>query len=215
MNTILRIKPIEVSNRLHELGVTEEILRQAVEAGERARLTCTANHPRTTPGFLGWAETVKVIRDRLIPEKWTKSDDGGLPTVVHPKGTVSVAVTTGDEGTGIEGSELKSKYTKGAATAAVIEVNHTQLGFDEQLLGPRVLKKPSGTMLTWYLVIRRLPHEIRFELSLPSGLGENGQVVDWKERILFAPITLEDDAVKIDQSVEEADDIVVEVTRKF
>jgi hypothetical protein len=205
VNTVLITKPIEVSSRLHEL----------VEAGERARLTCTANHPRTTPGFLGWAEMVKLLRDRLIPLKWMKRDDGGLPTVVHPKGTISIAVTTGDEGTGIEESELRSKYTKGAATAAVIELNHTQLGFDENLLGIRTLKKPVGSLLTWYLVIRRLPHEIRFELSLPSGLGENGQVVEWKERILFSPITFDDDAVKVDQSVEEADDIVVEVTRKF
>jgi len=215
VNTVLITKPIEVSNRLTALGVTEEILREAVEAGERARLTCTANHPRTTPGLLGWAESVKTLRDRLIPQGWTKREDGGLPTVVHPKGTVSLAVTTGDEGTGLEVGELKSKYTKGAATAAVVEMNFTQLGFDEGLLGPRLLNKVSSTMLTWYLVVRRLSHEIRFELSLPSGLGENGQVVDWKERIIFAPITLDDDAVKIDHTVEEADDIIVEVTRKF
>ncbi|WP_409478691.1 hypothetical protein [Pseudobdellovibrio sp. HCB154] len=215
MNTVLITKPIEVNSRLHELGVSEEILRSAVEAGERARLGCTANHPRMTPGFVGWSDTVKLLRDRLIPEKWTKHDTGGLPTVVHPKGMISIAVTTGDEGTGIETRELRSKYSKGSATAALVEVNHTQLGFDEEILGPRLFKKPSGTILTWYLVIRRLADEIRFELSLPSGLSENGQVAEWKERILFAPITLDDDAVKIDNTIEEVDDIVVEVTRKF
>ncbi len=216
MNTVLVVtQPTEVSNRLQELGITEEILRQVVEAGERARLTCTDNHPRTTPGFLGWAEMVKVLRDRLIPLKWTKNDGGGLPVVVHPKRKVSVAVMTGDEGTGIEAAELKSKYAKGAATAAVVEQNHTQLSFDDNLLGPRTMKKIVGSMLTWYLVVRRLAHEIRFELSLPSGLSENGQVVEWKERILFAPITLEHDAVKIEQTAEEVDEIVVEVTRKF
>lgn len=215
MSTVLITKPIEVSHRLHALGLSEEVLREAVESGERARLTCTANHPRTTPGLLGWAESVKTLRDRLIPQGWIKREDGGLPTVVHPKGTVAIAVTTGDEGTGIESGELKSKYAKGSATAAVVEMNFTQLEFDDELLGHRFINKVSGPMLTWYLVVRRLAHEIRFELSLPSGLGENGQVVAWNERILFAPISLEDDAVKIDQTVEEADDIFVEVTRKF
>ncbi|WP_413612909.1 hypothetical protein [Bdellovibrio sp. HCB-110] len=215
MNTVLVTKPVEISSRLTDLGLTEEILKQAVEAGERARLSCTENHPRTTPGFISWAEMVKVLRDRLIPLKWTKNDGGGLPTIVHPQRKISIAVTTGDEGTGIEAAELKSKYPKGAATAAVVEQNFSQLCFDDTLLGPRTVKKIFGSMLTWYLVVRRLPHEVRFELSLPSGLSESGQVIEWKERILFAPLSLDHDAVKIDPTVQEVEDIVVEVTRKF
>lgn len=215
MSTNVLSKPIEVQGRLQGFGLAESVLRDAVEAGERVWRRCTENHPRTTPGYLRWSEMVKVLRDCLMPLGWAKREDGGVPTIVHPKGLIAIAVITGDQGTGNESSELRSKNPKGSTAAALVEQNAVQLEFDQSVFGLNTAITKPGTPMTWYLVVRRIGSELRFELSLPQGIGNDGHIDNWQERLLFTPINLEPTPELVVPHVENGDDIIVEVTRKF
>lgn len=213
MKAILLSNPVEVHSRLQELGLTEEILRQIVEAGERARRVCTDNHPRTTPGYTRWSEMVKVSRDLLMPLGWTKRDDGGVPLVVHPEGSIAIAVTTGDEGTGDDSSiDLRLKNRKGAATTVLVEQNAEQLELFD--LGSTGVKAKPGVPITWYLIVRRIDGKLRYELSLPLSMID-GQIEKCQERLIFPPIDLDPTLEPIIPTLESTDDIIVKVTPKF
>jgi hypothetical protein len=58
---------IEVTDALSGLGLSYDILSEAVLEGESARNSCTANDPPCAPGFVAWSNTVRALRDILIP----------------------------------------------------------------------------------------------------------------------------------------------------
>jgi hypothetical protein len=199
-------------DRLGVVGLTIEIIREAVLAGELARSSCTRNDPPALAGLLGWGRTTRGLRERTIPLGWKRSEAAQLSTVVHPSGEVAIAVATGDEGTGIAAAAPRTKYPKGPATAAAVERNQLQLGLFEPdvdaVEGDEAVAQPG--VVTWLLLIARIGKKMRFELSLPGRIGEDDRVEDWAERILFEPISVEptpnldklDDAIDIDVPVE-------------
>ena len=214
MTTILLSEPLKVQSRLQELGLTEEILREAVEAGERVRRTFTANHPLVVPGLMRWAETIKVIRDRLMASGWTKSDIGGVPLIIHPKGLIALTVMTGNEGTGNDSAELRSKNPRGSTTIAFIKQNAEQLEFDRTVLKIKAAETKQDNPMMWYLAVNCVGNDVRFELSLPLGMN-NGHIEDWQERIMFTPIDFDPSSGPIENPFEKSEDIVVEVSPKF
>ena len=125
MRETIKDGQIEVTNALTELGLTNEILREAILTGEAARDNCTANDPPSAPGFAAWARTVRALREILLPNNWSKNDDNNLSTVVSPDGSFAIAVVTGDEGSGQAGAKPQTKYPKGPATIAVIDKINT------------------------------------------------------------------------------------------
>src|SRR6266851_8847821 len=108
----------EVSSRLAELGVRQEVLRESVQRGHAAWASCTPNHPAPFPGISAWAETVNAVRELLIPEGWTRSDSGNLPMTVDKAGRVCIAVSTGDEDTGRRDGSPCTRSSKGPRTAS-------------------------------------------------------------------------------------------------
>ena len=214
MTINLLSEPIKVQGRLQELGLSEEILREAVEAGERVRRTFTTNHPLMASGLMRWAEIIKVLRDRLMVLGWTKSDVGGVPLVIHPKGLIALTVMSGNEGTGDDSSELRSKNPRGSTTIAFIKQNAEQLEFDRTVLKIKAVETKSSSPMMWYLAVNCVGNEVRFELSLPLGMN-NGHIEDWQERILFAPIDFDPTSGPVESPVEKIEDIVVEVSPKF
>ena len=54
--------------------------------------------------------------------------------------------------------------------------------------------------------------EIRFELSLPADIGNDGKITSWSERILLGSISFDDDLVEILQPG--GPDIDIEIRRK-
>src|SRR2546426_11191435 len=88
-------------SRLQELGLDQEVLQNAVKAGELERSRCTNNDPRVFPGQVAWARTTRALRENLNPLGWQRGDEGNLPVVVNPKGDVAITVSSGDDGTGL------------------------------------------------------------------------------------------------------------------
>jgi hypothetical protein len=70
--------PRELADRLEQLGLTSEVLREAVAAGNVARSTCTADDPATAPGYFAWARATRFLRESLASAGWRECIDGGI-----------------------------------------------------------------------------------------------------------------------------------------
>lgn len=94
MTAILRVEAWDVHGRLSDLGVTEQALSDAVRRGYLAYSNCTANHPPLIPGIWAWGETVRALREYLLPLGWTRSDEDNYSLVINPSGEIAIAVAT-------------------------------------------------------------------------------------------------------------------------
>src|SRR5262245_6509459 len=99
---------------LRLLGVHEPELVVAVRAAEIERRSCSSLEPSVAPGFKAWAAGFRTLAEQLVVRGWVKTETKGLPRVLNPETRVAIAVVSGDEGTGIESAEPKSKTPKGA-----------------------------------------------------------------------------------------------------
>lgn len=188
-----------VAWRLAELGLTPEILETAVAKGQLAFDNCTTNHPRMFPPLAGWAETVRGVREGLIPLGWQISDDRNYALAVHPSGDTAIAVATGNELTGLASGTPATKCCKGTSTLEAVMVNVQQLLLFAEL-SPRSEAKADAEdkRATWILLIHRTREETRSELSLPVVIGGDGRVTDWRERIILKSIPRDPQPLRID-----------------
>src|SRR5258706_7355983 len=137
--------PNDVTSRLAELGLREQILREAVQRGHAAWASCTPNHPAPYAGISAWAETVNAFRELVIPEGWTRSDSGNLPLTVDKAGRVCIAVSTGDEDTGRCDGSPCTRSSKGPRTASAVIINALQMKlFEGMRLRPEELDEING-----------------------------------------------------------------------
>jgi hypothetical protein len=187
MQASVKASAIEIANALAQLGLTSEILSEAILRGEIARDSCTANDAPGAPGFYAWAGSVRALRDILMPLGWTRNDDVCYSRVVNPDRSVAIAVVTGDDGTGKRDANPKTKYAKGAATQAAVISNQ---GFLFGQLASDEVEAPE-TWVTWMLLKKRTGDSVFAELSLPSSMSKDGQVESWQTRIILAPILVD------------------------
>jgi hypothetical protein len=207
----VRSSRIAVTDALAELDLSFETLRDAMCAGEAARDACTANDPPWAAGFDAWARTVRALREKLIPQGWTRNDEGHFSSVVSPDGRTAIVVATGDEATGISGSTPKTKYPRGPATVAAIDSNRAQLKLFEP--NEPIPVKTETAAKTWMLVRRRDGDVLLSELSLPIKINEADLVEGWATRLVLEPITIASDLLQAEKA-ESSDDIEVKVTRR-
>jgi hypothetical protein len=182
----------DVASRLFTIGVSEAQLRDAVARGLNARKLCTPFHPPNAPGFYQWAEIVVALREVLTPLGWEKDDTGGFSTIVSPDGLLAITVATGDERTAREGLPMPAtKYRRGAMTHAAVEVNQ-QLRLD--LVTGKVIfpeEEEQAKRETWWLLVHTRHDEMRLELSCPKGVGEDGRIDAWTERVILEPLPID------------------------
>jgi len=190
MRPLIKQGVITVTNALSELGLDFETIRDAVLTGEVARDSCTANDPPSVPGFNAWSNTVRALREKLIPKGWERNDDFQLSTVVNPSGTLAIAVVTGDDGTGRTDADPKTKYPKGPATGAAVNRNRFLPLFDGWRPNSNE-GKDKKKQATWMLLRKRVKDAVLVELSLPASMTDEGQVQGWLTRIILDPITIE------------------------
>lgn len=209
---------IERLARLTELGITEDLLIQAVQRGLTAWASCTPNHPQLFGGISQWAETVCALRETLLPLGWYRSDEGNLPLTINRAGNLAITVATGDESTGQPEESPCTKSSKGPRTASAIAVNRRQLTlFGDIRLLPEDLEQVNGRM-TWLLLVHRdmLARELRCELSRPIEIGLDGRVDGWVERIILGRTPFGADAIDISgPSVPQTPEIVVNIAPRL
>lgn len=215
MTAILRVEARDVHGRLSDLGVTEQGLSDAVRRGYLAYSNCTANHPPLIPGIWAWGETVRALREYLLPLGWTRSDEDNYSLVINPSGEIAIAVATGDEETGRAEASPSTKAPKGPNTIDAIAANQLQLNlFAESPPFPAPARSSDARdeKVTWILLIYRATSEVRCELSLPSSIGTDGRIDGWRERILLGSIPLDSEFVEVARPA--LPDITVDVKRR-
>lgn len=192
MALTIHSEAVDVHSRLAQLGLTPAVLQESVRQGFLFRSRLTANHPRIFYGIGTWAETIATLRDNLRPDGWFKSDECNYELTVNHDNTVAIAVTTGDEGTGLAAWNPSNKCPKGCYTEDAVSANR-QLDLFAELLPQASHEQPAAT---WVLLVHITDKQVRSELSLPMEII-SGKIRSWKERIILAPIDLDDDSAVI------------------
>lgn len=206
MKNFVRKEQADVNERLSQLGVTAEILRDAVSYGEMERSLCTGHDPFFFPGLLGWGRTVRALRDRLVHGRgWEARNRKGIDIVVSPDGSRAIAVANADEWTGRpEGAPRTNP--KGNGTAVAVAGNQLSL-FEDWPGEDDLTKQEPGS--TWYLLIHSTDDEVRCELSLPTAMGDDSRIESWAERIILEPLRREPEV-----NTDAGPEVDVDVSRK-
>ena len=191
MSTKILKNPIEVNNRLEELGQTRERLVEVVEAMVGAKADCTDNDP---PGSRGWSAyrmgTRRLREETLIVEGWVKDDTDQIASVLNKRLGIRIAVSNTDDGTGVdeEGVFPQNRSRKGAATDRAVQTNQGSfmdiLDAAMKVVPLRPTAKTPGPIVTWYLCVYCEGDEYRAELSCPIDV-DAGFFTGFVERIII------------------------------
>lgn len=180
MKANLLVNHIEVVNRLDEkFGATKEQLIEVVQQGISGRNECTPHHPSSMAGTRCWGDATRALRDLLVPLGWEADNKDNIPSVVHRKRGIKIAVCNTTSGTGIEWGVPQPVSEKGDGAQ--------RAGFPNQgVLRPIFDGGLSDTHFTpgsfWYLCIFCGAGMVRAELLCPI-LNEDGSFKDFHERI--------------------------------
>lgn len=204
-------------DRLAELGLTADILRDSLEEGWRVAADCTKHDPPNLPGIIVWGKTIRHLRDRLVPAGWRSNNTMNYATVISPDKMTALGVAAGDECTGRDGLTPCTRSAKGPATRRALDVN--QLTFSDYA---HHFPRPSRRLVTglqrrtWLLLhyVDEDEGEIRLELSLPSEMDDQGRIVAWRERIALAPIPRLPEALPGRGTGDERPEVEVNIERR-
>jgi hypothetical protein len=179
----------EAVSRLEELGLSYSGIRRALLRGDAESRTVSQLAPKGFEGLMRWGRVAEDLREDLCAQGWTPDDTQNIARSISPSGEVSVVVTTGGHGTGVEGSvDPTTKYTKGAGVAASVEAN-LMLDFDpEDLRALGIPVRSDGPMQTWFLMFAVDGNTTYSEVSLPDAISEDGRITRMRERIILPPI---------------------------
>lgn len=210
-------EPADTNSRLADLGLTEELLVEAVERGQAAWAGCAANYPIQFPGIYAWAETIVGLRERLLLMGWKRSNEGNLALTVNRTDTVTLTVSTGDEFTGNPDVDPCTKFSKGPRTRSAVLENEGQYRlFPDMRLTADDLRSINSRE-TWMLLIHRdqQAQEVRCELSRPINVNKDGKVDGWAERIILAVTSFGGDVLDVpDGDVPQTPTITVNINRR-
>ncbi|HEY7488500.1 MAG TPA: hypothetical protein VH912_28920 [Streptosporangiaceae bacterium] len=173
----------DVVDQLAGFGLSVDMVHRVLAQAEVDARSCTPNHPVNAEGWFRWANSVRYLRDELVPAGWAKARQLNFELVVRPGGMTAIAVTAGDEATGGPDVQPRTLNPKGAMTVAAVVGN----------IGPQTLfEVDEFRRRTWFLLYYRDEAEIRAELSLPDNVSSTGYVDSWSERIIIPPYALDD-----------------------
>lgn len=215
MNAKLLVNQIQVSNRLHELcGVTKEQLIEVVHHGISGRHDCTPHHPSSMAGTRCWGDATKALRDLFVPLGWKADNTDNIPSVVHRKRGIKIAVTNATSGTGIELGHPQPIREKGDGAQRAVPANQGSFGqiADDSLNAMR----PGGSSF-WYLCIFYGAEMVRAELLCPI-LGKDGSFKDFHERIALISDSDDNGGFRVRPEIPQSPDgdsgFEINVTRK-
>lgn len=170
----------DVEARLHTLGLTSDILTQAVARGVSERRSLNPLLPPTYFGITQWAFTHVGLRELLIPQGWNPDNSSNYSTVVRGNG-MAVAVATGDSRTGLPGRPApKTKFPKGPIAQHACANNQLSL-IEDTIIEP----SPKAPLETWYLLVANCYDGVRFELSFPKSMDSTQRIDSWEERLIL------------------------------
>lgn len=216
MPAVLRIDPVEVDHRLHDLGWTRDELIEVALTMVNARYSCTENDPVSAAGWMAWKEGTRRLREIGRQHGMVINNDDQVPWLIDESRKRRFSVANTDEGTANEFQIPQNRTRKGNATDKAIAENEGLLFLEAEItsLAPRIsaISHHPEILVSWYLCVYCTPDGIAVELSCPTAM-EGGFFLDFAERIFIAKLdgdlvtTLPD----VDEPTEEFD---VPVTKK-
>jgi len=181
------------SARLVELGLSVDIVADALRRADVDSTACSVLDPPILEGLLRWGRTTKYLREGLLPLGWTFDNPRNLARTISPGGDFAIVVATGNERTGLADVEAGTRHHKGYATERAVIANG-QLTLDlGDLLRVAPFDRAAGTgadaeqPTMWLLLFCVDEDAFRAELSLPAAI-DNGRITQWSERILLPVI---------------------------
>ncbi|WP_286269216.1 hypothetical protein [Thalassotalea hakodatensis] len=207
MQTIKKHKQKSSIELLEELGITHQVLVNAVKKGIEEHAFTSPYEPLNAGGSKASFTIIKTLRQQLltINKGWALKNQSGQCLTVNSENNITVIVTSGDKYTGLSDTHKDpcTKNGKGMFTKDQIMCNYGQtlsLFGDSELpdLPAATSSNSKDENQFWYLLyfFDFGKKEVRFELSLPNGIKEIGsagkvKVSRWVERNLFAPLPFE------------------------
>jgi hypothetical protein len=191
-------------SRLEQLGIEEQWLCDAVMAGEAEAMLSTPLDPPIRRGIARFTQTVRVFREKTVPNGWRYDNRRNLSRTINPSREFAVIAAAGNEFTGIAIAEPSTKYGKGITVVdAVIQNEQLELELDLALPTAEDVTVGDG-IETWMLLYHRDKEEIRAELSRPAAMT-GGFITRWSERIILSPMTVEPTVLVEELPVDEYD----------
>lgn len=183
----------EVDKTLQLLGITSQQLREIVSKGQMIRATVTNNHPQTAAGTFVYHETVRAKRDILMACGWTSHTVNNCELTAHPGKNITISVSGGNKETGNQYGTPQTKNPKGSQTELLVVENSNQLDMFSPNNEQQEDKLDDTTCQNWMLLYYPdfQNNEVRLELSLPTSIGRNGKVNNWRLRLILEPIQLD------------------------
>lgn len=192
MEAVVMPNPDEVPRSIVELGMTVELLVDAVRRGQTYADFGTASYSPTYAGTIAYHETVAGLRESLGVLGWSLLDDENIARSVSPDGSVVITAVSGNERTGLrEGEHAQTKRPRGKAGLRIVRRNAQLVLVD--LLPPddkELNDEPVNLGPMWYLLYYRDKDKVRSELSLADGVTEKGNLLHWRERLPLPEIDL-------------------------
>lgn len=183
------ILPTDAPAALEELGLTVEILKRAVSAGETGAANVNRFYPVGAAGSVRWMDTVGQLREELeFDHSWKSANPKNSPRIVNPDRTMAIMVVSGDEDTGNAAAvHPGTARRRGSATDDAVNSNQLSL-FDV----PADMVPVAADIPTWVLLYFRSedPSEIRLELSFPVAIFD-GEITLWQKRIILESIPID------------------------
>lgn len=205
--TIIFDEPESANARLASLHLSRQVLIDTLVQANMYCARLTSHHPLLYKYGVLTGEAVAALRDLLVPQGWEVRNEGHYELVFNPKLNMSIAVASGNEGTGDRLRVPSNKSEKGPRTAKAIKDNQTADLFPETR--PTVLEE-FPIIETWILLHHRCRSEIRLELSRPNSFDATERfVTGWSERILLGNISLGNDPTPMLMPQLPEDDIVI------
>jgi len=207
----------QTQSRLAALGLTDELLQNALRFAYSESERCSGNDVSSAAGYAKWGKPLRFLRDHLLPEGWLR---GGLPrleSVVSPDGSFRITSATGNFATGDLAWMPATAGLKGRLALEAIGDNGQGAldiaGESREVVAP---------MITYYLLhhLDLEKEQIRSELSIPTHMtirpkAKKGRIDEFKNRLILNSIDfgIETD-VEDGSEADFSDDLDIPVPRR-
>jgi hypothetical protein len=207
----------ENTTRLIAMGLTEELLAEAVRYGYTEAERCSGNDVRMAGGTNSWGKPLRYLRENLLPKGWSKGGPPNLESVISPDRSFQIASAGANSFTGQPDRMPSTQNLKGPLTALAISGNK-QMALDIAGSSP----EPAPEMQTWYLLryLDEAKDEIRCELSIPTHIAirkgaKRGRIDEFGSRLILTPIKLGSDTdLEGERDEEFSEDLDIPVARR-
>jgi hypothetical protein len=206
------------ASRLAALGLSETLLEEGMRYSWLEMDRCSGNDVRSAAGQTGYTKPMRYLREKLLPEGWSKGGPPhGLESVIAPDHSFQIVTSSATSATGLEGQMPATKYPKGQRTADTI-VDHGQLALDVVFLATIPLEELKT--LFWLYYVDGDKDEIRHELSVATHIaikagGKRGRIDQFGSRIILDAISLNSAQIPEEETEDDfSDDLDIQVPRR-